>query len=79
MRWPRKLRLVATGTKRDEHEDGEFRVGHWQTEKPVSVAGFNLGDYISTSLASETRSVDVYANRQLERSLDSRLETPRVG
>jgi hypothetical protein len=76
MRWPRKLRLVATGTRREEREDGDFRVGRWQTEKPVSVAGFNLGDYVSTSLASETRSVDVYANRQLERSIDSRLETP---
>ena len=32
MRWPRKLRLIATGDKIDEHEDGEFRVGHWQTE-----------------------------------------------
>ncbi len=78
MRWPRKLRLVATGTKRAEWEDGDFRVGRWQTEKPVSVAGFNLGDYVSTSLASETRSVDVYANRQLERSIDSRLETPQL-
>ncbi len=83
MRWPRKLRLVATGTKREEHDDGEFRVGRWQTERPVSVAGFNLGDYVSTSLVSETRSVDVYANRQLERSLDNRLEgglmeTPRA-
>jgi Peptidase family M1 domain len=78
MRWPRKLRLVATGIKRDEHEDGEFHVGRWQTEKPVSVAGFNLGDYVSTSLASETRSVDVYANRQLERSIDSRLESPQL-
>jgi hypothetical protein len=78
MRWPRKLRLVATGTKRDEREDGDFHVGRWQTEKPASVAGFNLGDYVSTSLASETRSVDVYANRQLERSIDSRFETPQL-
>jgi hypothetical protein len=78
MRWPRKLRLIATGTKRNEHEDGEFHVARWQTEKPVSVAGFNLGDYVSTSLVSETRSVDVYANRQLERSIDSRLEAPQL-
>lgn len=76
MRWPRRLRLVATGTKSDEREDGEFRVGHWHTEKPVSVAGFNLGDYASTSLASGTYSVDVYANRQLEQALDNRLESP---
>jgi Peptidase family M1 domain len=78
MRWPRRLRLVATGAKTEEREDGEFRVGHWQTEKPVSVAGFNLGEYVSTSLASETHSVDVYANRQLEQALDSRLEGPAV-
>src|SRR5262249_54540583 len=44
IRWPRKLRLVATGSKVDEHEDGEFRVGRWKTEKPTSVAGFNLGE-----------------------------------
>jgi len=78
MRWPRRLRLVATGTKRDEHDDGEFHVGRWQSEKPVSVAGFNLGDYVSTSLASETRTVDVYANRQLEQAIDNRLEAPQL-
>jgi hypothetical protein len=78
MRWPRKLRLVATGAKRDEHDDGEFHVGRWQTEKPVAVAGFNLGDYVSSSLASEAHTVDVYANRQLEQALDSRLEAPQL-
>jgi hypothetical protein len=78
MRWPRRLRLVATGTKTDEREDGDFRVGHWHTERPASVAGFNLGDYASASLASGTRSVEVYANRQLERAMDSRLGAPPV-
>jgi len=74
LRWPRKYKLVATGTKRDEKDDGDFRVGHWQSEKPVSVAGFNLGDYMSTSIASDAATVDVYANRQLETSLDSQFE-----
>ncbi len=74
IRWPKKLKLVATGIKRSETEDGDFRVGHWQSEKPVSVAGFNLGDYMSTSIASDTPSVEVYANRQLERSIDGQLE-----
>ena len=83
IRWPRKLKLVATGIKRDEKDDGDFRVGHWQSEKPVSVAGFNLGDYMSTSIASEAATVDVYANRQLESSLDGQFEAramqaPRV-
>lgn len=73
MRWPRKLRLIATGTKLDEHEEGEFRVGHWKSEKPMSVAGFNLGEYASASVASEARSIDVYANRELEEDLRKRL------
>ena len=74
IRWPRKLRLVATGSKLDEREDGEFRIGHWKTEKPTAVAGFNLGEYATASVTSGGHSVDVYANRQLEESLRSRLQ-----
>jgi peptidase M1-like protein len=73
MHWPRRLRLVATGTKIDEREDGDFRVGHWRTEKPASVAGFNLGDYAFASLAAGAHSVEVYANRMLEQALNNRL------
>jgi hypothetical protein len=73
MRWPRRLRLVATGAKIEEHDDGDFRVGHWRTERPVAVAGFNLGDYASASVVSGSRSIDVYANRHLEASIKNRL------
>jgi len=73
MRWPRKLRLIATGSKLEEHEDGDFRVGHWKTDKPASVAGFNLGEYASAAVTSAGHSIDVYANRQLEQSLRNRL------
>jgi hypothetical protein len=73
MRWPRRLRLVATGRKLGEHDDGDFRVGRWRTDKPVSVAGFNLGDYAFVSLSSATRSIDIYANHSLERALNTRL------
>jgi hypothetical protein len=76
MRWPRRLRLVATGAKLDERDDGDFRIGHWRTEKPASVAGFNLGDYAFASLAAGTHSVDVYANRALEQALSERLGAP---
>ena len=87
MRWPRKMQLVATGTKLDEHVDGDYRVGRWHTDNPVSVAGFNLGDYASASVADANYSVEVYANRQLEQSLRRRLqpapgifdETPGIG
>jgi len=76
IRWPRKLRLAATGVKLDEQMDGDYRVGHWRTEKPASVAGFNLGEYAFASLPSEGYSVDVYANRLLEQALVNRLRPP---
>jgi hypothetical protein len=76
IRWPRRLRLVATGTKLDERDDGDFRIGHWRTEKPASIAGFNLGDYAFASLAAGNHSVDVYANRTLEQALNTRLGAP---
>ena len=73
LHWPRKLRLAATGTKISEREEGDQRAGHWRTEKPATVAGFNLGEYAFASLASSAHSVDVYANRQLEQALLNRL------
>ncbi len=76
--WPRKLRLAATGTKIDEREDGDTRTGHWKTERPASVAGFNLGEYAFASLADNGYSVDVYANRQLEQALLNRLRQPEM-
>ena len=79
MRWPRRLRLVATGANLDEHEEGEYRIGHWRTERSVSVAGFNLGEYASASLSSGSHAINVYANYQLEQSLDSRLAGPPPG
>src|ERR1700722_314179 len=75
MRWPRHLKLVATGAKIDEQAAGDFRVGHWRSDKPLSIAGFNLGEYASSSITSESRTIDVYANRQLEQALSNRLDS----
>ena len=71
--WPKRLRLVATGTKSAEREEGDSRVATWKTEIPVPEAGFNLGEYASSSLSSENRTIEVYANRQLEEFLRARL------
>jgi hypothetical protein len=75
-RWPKRLRLVATGTKSAEREEGDTRIATWKTEIPVPEAGFNLGEYASTSLSSENRTIDVYANKQLEEFLRQRLSAP---
>ncbi len=74
MRWPRKLRLVATGSKIDEREDGDFRVGHWKRTNPFQWLALISGEYASTSVTAANYSIDVYANRQLELELARRLE-----
>ena len=76
--WPKHLRLVATGAKSAEREEGDSRVATWTTDIPVTQTGFNLGEYASTSLPSENRAIDVYANKQLEELLRARLSRPGV-
>ncbi len=73
IRWPKRLRLVATGDKSEEHEDGDLRVARWTTPQPVPEAGFNLGEYAVASVSSADRSIDVYANRQLEQAILNRI------
>ena len=72
-RWPKHLRLVATGEKSEEHEEGDFRVARWQPDRSVSEAGFNLGEYAVASTSSGNHVVEVYANKLLEQGLMARL------
>ena len=73
-RWPKHLRLVATGEKSGEHEEVEFSVAHWKSNLPFAEAGFNLGEYAFTSLASSNHVVEVYANKLLEQAILNRLQ-----
>ncbi|MGA2482221.1 MAG: M1 family aminopeptidase [Candidatus Acidiferrales bacterium] len=76
LRWPRQLKVAATGTKLQERDDGEFKVGRWRSEEPIPVAGFNLGDYSSVAVTDKNLHIDVYANRQLESALEAKVEPP---
>ena len=75
-RWPKHLRLVATGEKSGEREDGDFLVAEWKSDRPVPEAGFNLGEYAFASLSSSNHTVEVYANKLLEQAILSRLAQP---
>jgi hypothetical protein len=69
--WPRKLNLVATGKKTEEHEEGEWRTGRWTSDVPMALAGFNLGSYTRASAEAGAVHITVNANQQLEQSLYS--------
>jgi len=77
-RWPKHLRLVATGQKSGEHEEGDFRVANWKSDRQVSEAGFNLGEYAVASISSANHSVAVYANKLLEEAILARLSHSAV-
>ena len=77
-RWPRRLTLVATGKKLEEREEGEWRSGKWKSEAPIPVAGFNLGEYVSGHVETDTWKIDLYANPQLEKAVLERFDKPVV-
>ncbi len=72
-RWPKRLTLVATGTNSGMHDDGEWRVGRWQSVQPFSVAGFNLGEYKSATTSGPPE-VAIFANSQLEKEIAGRID-----
>lgn len=72
-RWPRQWELVATGTRVSQSETDEWRESQWRTDTPYRFAGFNLGQYHSASVDSGAFHVDLYADAQLEQSLQQRV------
>ena len=77
-RWPKHLRLVATGEKSEEREDGDFRTARWKSDLPVPEAGFNLGEYAFASISTGSHTVEVYANKLLEQAIVARLTPPPI-
>jgi len=65
-RWPKRFTLVATGSRVESREEGDFRAGRWQSQVPFALAGFNLGEYKTETAGADRPKVQLYANPQLE-------------
>ena len=75
-RFPQPWSLIATGKRVSlEREGGDF-VGHWISEQPIPIAGFNLGEYVRSTAKSDDIVVDAYAARGTESS--ARAQTPPI-
>jgi hypothetical protein len=76
-KWPRKLELVANGTKLEQREEGEWRSARFKSEGPIPVAGFNLGEYAHEQITAGKVKLDLYANNNLEAAVLRRfVRTP---
>lgn len=68
-RFPQSYTLVATGRQVSLQQDGVQSVGHWASDGPIPIAGFNLGRYVrSTAKAGEVE-VSSYASRGVEKEM----------
>ena len=68
-RYPARLRLVANGNRLDEQRQGDWKISRWESDGPVCVAGFNVGNYESFALKTRRLDIEVFANRALEPEL----------
>lgn len=67
-RYPSTWTLVATGKKVSQAADGEELVARWVSERPLPLAGFNLGQYTVESAKAGDVVVQAYATRGVERT-----------
>jgi hypothetical protein len=65
-RFPQPWSLIATGKRVSLERDGDGFVGHWVSEQPIPIAGFNLGEYVESSTKTQNIEVDTYAARGTE-------------
>jgi hypothetical protein len=66
--YPDNWTLVATGKRVSQQMAGTDQVAHWVSEKPMPLAGFNLGRYVSAQAVSGSTVVKTYAARGVESS-----------
>jgi hypothetical protein len=63
---PKKVQIVATGALVSQAIEGDQNVTVWKSEAPLSVAGFNLGDFKRTEAKEEQNGylIESYANKE---------------
>ena len=72
--YPKHLTLVSTGSLVDDRTEGDWRITRRKTESPTRFAGFNLGNFQSSSIHENGFQIDVYANRHVEAALQPKTQ-----
>ena len=62
-RFPEPWTVVATGKLVSLQRQGGDFLAHWITEKPIPIAGFNMGVYVRSEAKSGDVEVDAYSAR----------------
>jgi len=67
-RYPAGWTLVATGKRVSAESEGSEQVARWVSERPIPLAGFNLGKYVTAYRKAGETAVEIYAARGMEKS-----------
>lgn len=70
-RSPKRLTLVATGSKVSQTNDGNETISTWKSDIPLAVAGFAFGDYKVLSQKVGSIDVQIFANREPDEFLSA--------
>ena len=71
---PKKYKLVATGRLVSSEKQSDALATAWETDAPVSVVGFNYGDFVEKTHHDPRLTVTAYAGRDIPDEL-SGLQT----
>jgi Peptidase family M1 domain len=74
-RYPAGWTLVATGRRTANEPDGAMQISRWISERPVPVAGFNLGKYSQTVTRAGNIPIITYATASIERPLQEAVNS----
>jgi len=67
-RYPAGWTLVATGKRISAESVGGEQVSRWVSERPIPLAGFNLGKYTAARTKAGDTLVEIFAARGVEKS-----------
>lgn len=75
----RDVQVVATGNKIKDEFDGKWRNSEWQTQSPLAVAGFNLGEFrTSTGDRAGSVLIQTYANAETSSSVSRFADSGQI-
>lgn len=68
--YPADWTLIATGKRVEEksRSNGNEQISHWVSERPIPIAGFNLGKYERAVARVGSVRVETYASKDVEKS-----------
>ena len=75
-KYPKGLDLVTPGDVVSDKTEGEWRITRRVTEAPIRFAGFNLGVYQRARVSRNGFTVEVCANRAVEKALAPKPRPP---